>query len=76
MANPSSPVLVQRPPLTDIMTPFDGDLLERAAVARRLTTYLQRLEIGAVMAIDAPWGEGKTWFGRHWAKSLWRAPLH
>lgn len=22
------------------------------------------------MAIDAPWGEGKTWFGRNWAKHL------
>lgn len=70
MANATSPVLVQRPPLADIVTPFEGDLLERAAVAQRLTAYLQRLQIGAVMAIDAPWGEGKTWFGRHWAKSL------
>lgn len=57
MANPSSPVLVQRPPLTDIMTPFDGDLLERAAVARRLTTYLQRLEIGAVMGVASENGK-------------------
>lgn len=70
MANADSPVLVQRPSLTDIQTPFEGDLLERAALAQRLTAYLQRLQIGAVLAIDAPWGEGKTWFGRHWAKSL------
>lgn len=70
MADAASSVLVQRPPLADIKVPFDGDLLERAALAQRLTTYLQRLQVGAVVAIDAPWGEGKTWFGRHWAASL------
>ncbi|CAG9185987.1 KAP family P-loop NTPase fold protein [Cupriavidus pampae] len=70
MAEATSSVLVQRPPLADIPVPFDGDLLERGAVAQRLTAYLQRLQVGAVVAIDAPWGEGKTWFGRHWAKKL------
>ncbi|OSJ19560.1 P-loop NTPase fold protein, partial [Bradyrhizobium canariense] len=53
-----------------IKVPFEGDLLERGPVAHRLTAYLQRLQVGAVVAIDAPWGEGKTWFGRHWAKKL------
>lgn len=72
MAEAAASVLVQRPPLADIKVPFEGDLLERAALAQRLTTYLQRLQVGAVVAIDAPWGEGKTWFGRHWAKSLER----
>lgn len=49
---------------------FANDLLGRAKLADRLTGYLDRLKVGAVLAIDAPWGEGKTWFGRNWAKHL------
>ncbi|WP_020203527.1 P-loop NTPase fold protein [Cupriavidus sp. WS] len=70
MTDASPSVLLQHPSLDAIDTPFVGDLLQRKAVAQRLTAYLQRLRVGAVVAIDAPWGEGKTWFGRHWAKSL------
>lgn len=50
--------------------PFQGDLLNRKQLAERLTTYLYRLQAGAVLAIDASWGEGKTWFGRNWAAHL------
>lgn len=50
--------------------PFEGDKLERKALSDKLTNYLSRLNDGAVLALDAPWGEGKTWFGRNWAKSL------
>lgn len=49
---------------------FSGDLLGREKLAGRLTGYLDRLRVGAVLAIDAPWGEGKTWFGLNWAKHL------
>lgn len=49
---------------------FCSDLLRRKELADRLTRYLERLSEGAVLAIDAPWGEGKTWFGRNWAKYL------
>lgn len=49
---------------------FANDLLGRQNLADRLTGYLDRLRVGAVLAIDAPWGEGKTWFGRNWAKHL------
>ena len=49
---------------------FEGDKLDRKEVADHLTSYLERLRSGAVIAIDAPWGEGKTWFGRNWEKSL------
>lgn len=49
---------------------FDGDKLGRRELAERLTGYIDRLREGAVLAIDAPWGEGKTWFGRNWAKHL------
>jgi hypothetical protein len=53
---------------------FAGDLLAREALARRLTGYIDRLQVGAVLAIDAPWGEGKTWFGRNWANHLGSEP--
>jgi len=49
---------------------FENDKLERKILAKKLTNYLDRLKDGAVLAIDAPWGEGKTWFGKNWNKSL------
>lgn len=49
---------------------FAGDLLDREKLAIKLTGYLDRLRAGAVLAIDAPWGEGKTWFGRNWEQYL------
>ena len=49
---------------------FDGDVLQRDKLADNLTGYIDRLRAGAVLAIDAPWGEGKTWFGRNWAERL------
>jgi hypothetical protein len=49
---------------------FDNDKLDRKQLAEKLTGYLERLNDGAVLAIDAPWGEGKTWFGRNWNKDL------
>ena len=50
--------------------PFDGDYLKRKELAIKLTNYVDRLKEGAVLAIDAPWGEGKTWFGRNWEAQL------
>ena len=49
---------------------FDNDKLERRQLAEKFTTYLDRLNDGAVLAIDAPWGEGKTWFARNWEADL------
>lgn len=49
---------------------FEGDLYEREELAKRLTGMLARLPDGAVLSIDSPWGEGKTWFGRRWQASL------
>jgi len=49
---------------------FDNDAFNRKELADKLTTYLERLRDGAVIAIDAPWGEGKSWFGRNWAMKL------
>lgn len=49
---------------------FEGDLFDRAKLAEQLTGFLSRLPDGAVIAIDSPWGEGKTWFGKRWCASL------
>lgn len=70
-ANPQYPLSVPKTNTSaEIEQAFDGDLLERKELGSRLTGYLDRLRAGAVLAIDAQWGDGKTWFGRNWAKQL------
>lgn len=49
---------------------FSGDLYAREKLAEQLTGFLSRMPDGGVMAIDSPWGEGKTWFGKRWCASL------
>lgn len=49
---------------------FSGDLYDREKLAEQLTGFLLRMPDGGVMAIDSPWGEGKTWFGKRWCASL------
>lgn len=56
--------------LDNIETAWDGDLWDRRRLGEQLTNYVDRLNCGAVLALDARWGEGKTWFVRHWAKHL------
>lgn len=51
-------------------SPFHGDKFQRKEVAKRLTSLIDRMASGAVISIDAPWGEGKTFFGRNWALQL------
>src|SRR5262245_54195925 len=51
-------------------SPFSGDLCERKGTADRLTDLVNRLPEGGVIAIDAGWGEGKSWFARNWNASL------
>ena len=50
--------------------PFREDLLDRFDSALALTHLLHRFEGPCVLAIDAPWGSGKTTFIRMWAKYL------
>jgi hypothetical protein len=64
------PKLSRNPDDIDNTAPFEGDLLNRRELAIKLTGYLDRLKEGAVIAIDAPWGEGKTWFGKNWEQYL------
>lgn len=64
------PLAIATQDLSDITVPFKGDLLNRKELAKKLTSYINRLKCGAVISLDAPWGEGKTWFSRHWAAQL------
>ncbi|MDO9004587.1 MAG: P-loop NTPase fold protein [Aquabacterium sp.] len=70
MNTPIIPLFLRPPAFKHDDMPFQGDAFERAELAKRLTGFLTRLPDGGVIAIDAPWGEGKTWFGRHWHASL------
>lgn len=60
----------QKDNFENIETAWDGDLWDRRRLGEQLTNYVDRLQCGAVLALDARWGEGKTWFVRHWAKHL------
>ena len=60
----------QRTNLENIETAWEGDLWDRKRLGVQLTNYVDRLQCGAVLALDARWGEGKTWFVRHWQKHL------
>lgn len=60
----------QRDNFENIEEAWEGDLWERKRLGIQLTNYVDRLQCGAVLALDARWGEGKTWFVRHWKKHL------
>ena len=60
----------QRTNLDNIEEAWQGDLWDRRRLGEQLTNYVDRLQCGAVLALDARWGEGKTWFVRHWQKHL------
>jgi hypothetical protein len=53
-----------------ISEPFAGDLFERAAFAERLEKHIKRMRLGSVFAVDAPWGDGKSWLAKNWCPSL------
>ena len=50
--------------------PFAHDLLERQASSELLTRIVSQIEGPCVLAIDAPWGHGKTTFLNMWAQWL------
>lgn len=56
--------------LDNIQTAWEGDLWDRERLGNQLTNFVDRLNCGAVLALDARWGEGKTWFVRNWQKHL------
>jgi hypothetical protein len=49
---------------------FATDALDRAPLGAAVANYIDRLKEGAVVAITADWGDGKTWFGKNLQKSL------
>jgi hypothetical protein len=51
-------------------TPFATDKLSRKKIADRLTRYVAQSSSGCVIGITAPWGDGKSWFGRNWEAQL------
>jgi hypothetical protein len=51
-------------------TPFEHDLLQREESAKALTQFVARLEEPFVLAVDSPWGSGKTTFLKMWLQSL------
>ncbi|MBT0666238.1 KAP family NTPase [Geobacter pelophilus] len=61
---------MRQPDYVEDGVPFKNDLFERSLLAEKLTNYIYRLKDGCVIGIDAPWGEGKTYFGRNWASQL------
>ena len=50
--------------------PFRNDLLGRKESAKVLTQLVDGIEGPCVMAIDAPWGAGKTTFLKMWSQHL------
>lgn len=51
--------------------PYENDLLEnRKKFGDTLINFINMVEDGCVIAIDAKWGEGKTTFAKWWAKDL------
>ena len=67
---PRNPIFVRPIAGASSTAPFEGDLFDRKKQADRLTKMLDHLPDGCVFAIDAPWGEGKSWFAQHWSASL------
>ncbi len=50
--------------------PFENDLLNRKDAVEILTNRIRSFEGPCVLAVDAPWGAGKTTFLRIWAQYL------
>lgn len=66
---PNQP-LSARSTISEISIPFERDVMGRKPIAEKITSYVDRLHAGAVIGISAPWGEGKTYFGRNWHAQL------
>ena len=50
--------------------PFKNDLLDRQEAAEVLSHLVRNIDGPCVLAVDAPWGAGKTTFLRIWAQHL------
>ncbi|VAV83006.1 Phage protein [hydrothermal vent metagenome] len=61
-----------KPPKLNIPddNPFAEDILERKESAQILTQFISTIKEPYVLAIDSPWGTGKTTFIQMWSQSL------
>ena len=50
--------------------PFENDLLGRKKSIEVLTNIVRSIDGPCTLAVDAPWGAGKTTFIRIWAQVL------
>ena len=50
--------------------PFKYDLLEREGAVKTLTHLIDSNQGSCVLAVDAPWGRGKTAFLKIWTQYL------
>lgn len=66
----NNPINLPRDNFEEDFNVWEGDLWNRKRLGVQLTNYVDRLQCGAVLALDARWGEGKTWFVRNWQKHL------
>lgn len=57
-------------PVVSNDAPFAEDALGRETTAEVLTQFVSRIEDPFVLALNAPWGSGKTTFVRMWRQSL------
>lgn len=64
------PVNIIHEDFENIEIAWEGDLWDRRRLGEQLERYVDHLNCGAVLALDARWDEGKTWFVRHWKKHL------
>jgi hypothetical protein len=55
--------------------PFKNDLLERKDCANGLKEFVEHLSESFVLAIDSPWGTGKTTFLKMWMEMLTTAGI-
>jgi len=44
----------------------DSDLLNRTSVGQRISELVERIEDPMVLAVDGPWGSGKSFFLKRW----------
>lgn len=53
-----------------LVKPFDASAIQYDKFASKVTKVLSALAAGAVVAIDSPWGSGKTYFARNYVEVL------
>lgn len=70
MNQPVAAVRIKRHVVPIGNTAFEGDLFDRRKLAERLTNSIELLRDGGAIAIDSPWGSGKTWFAKNWKLDL------